>query len=280
MAVFGKIEEFDADNERWNDYAERIDQYFYANDIEDEKKQTAIFMTAIGSKTYGLLKSLIAPEKATSKTFKQLHEVLLKHLDPAKIEIAERYKFYERKQGKGESLKKYIAELRKLAETCNFAGFLTQALRDKYVCGIQDTSIRKRLLVEDNLTLEKALKISQGLETAKVESVGMEKREIKREEVFKVYSNKEGRNLRCYRCGKGQHLANVCRFKDVICNKCNTKGHIAKACRGGARKKVGNACNAVKSADSPKEEIRESKEAEDCTSGDENFDIQYFIFTN
>ena len=64
MAVYGKIEEFDPDNEKWTDYADRIEQCFYANEINDEKKQTAIFLTVIGSTTYGLLKSLLAPTKA------------------------------------------------------------------------------------------------------------------------------------------------------------------------------------------------------------------------
>ena len=76
MAVFGKIENFDIDNGNWKDYAERMDQYFYANDIDDEKKQTAIFLTLIGSQTYGLLKSLMAPVTPASKTVK----ILMEHL--------------------------------------------------------------------------------------------------------------------------------------------------------------------------------------------------------
>ena len=86
------------------------------------------------------------------------------------IEIAERNKFYQRNQEDGESLQGYIANLRKRAETCNFSTFLGSALLDRYVCGIRDESIRKRLLVEANLTLELALKISQCLDTALTES--------------------------------------------------------------------------------------------------------------
>ena len=113
----------------------------------------------MGSETYGLLKSLIAPVTPASKSVKILSEHLKNHLCPSPIEIAERYKFYQRNQAEGESLKGYIAQLRKLAETCNFENFLSSALRDRYVCGMRDDSIRKRLLVESNLTLEFALRI-------------------------------------------------------------------------------------------------------------------------
>ena len=41
MAVYGKIDNFDIENDNWKDYEERIEQYFFANDIDDEKKQTA-----------------------------------------------------------------------------------------------------------------------------------------------------------------------------------------------------------------------------------------------
>ena len=68
MSVYGKIDNFDIENNNWRDYEERIEQYFYANDIDDEKKQTAIFLTLIGSETYGLLKSLIAPVTPAKKS--------------------------------------------------------------------------------------------------------------------------------------------------------------------------------------------------------------------
>ena len=275
MAVYGKIEEFDPNNEKWTDYADRIEQYFYANEINDEKKQTAIFLTVIGSTTYGLLKSLLAPTKVTEKTFKQLHEVLKKHLDPAVIEIAERFKFCGRIQNKGERLNYYIAELGKLAETCNFGTFLSQALRDKYACGVQDASIRKRLLIEDNLTLHTALKISHSLETAKAENTIIAKREIKEESNYKMFAGRNPRTPpRCYRCNDERHLANVCRFKDVTCNKHGSKGHISKACRGGPRKKTTEACNVVASGPLLGHEYDDDNNKVTLSS-DEDFEVMY-----
>ena len=238
MAVYGKIDEFNIEDDSWSDYMERLEHYFYANDIEDGKKKAAIFLTVVGSKTYGLLKSLLAPEKVVGKSVEELNEVLKSHLCPIPIEIAERYKFYKRDQQEGETLKHYIANLRQLSETCNFEAFLEQALRDRYVCGLRDDSIRKRLLIEKELTLKKVLEISQCLDSAQTENRLFTKREIKVENSFNMQTELRRKNRRCYRCNDEKHLANTCRFKDAICNKCNTKGHIARACRGGTRKQI------------------------------------------
>ena len=143
MDVYGNIENSDIGKDVWKDYTERVEQYFYANDIVDEKKQTAIFLTVIGGDTYILLKSLMVPEVPSSKYVKESTENLQSHLWPVPIEITERYKFYNRHQELGESLKVYnITKLREMAATCNFGTFLESALRDRYVCGVRDESIR------------------------------------------------------------------------------------------------------------------------------------------
>ena len=60
----------------------------------------------------------------------------------------------------------FVSRLRSLAEFCNFGASLEEMLRDRLVCGIQNTPIQKRLLAEKTLTFTRALELSQGLETA------------------------------------------------------------------------------------------------------------------
>ena len=43
----------------------------------------------------------------------------------------------------GESISEYVAELRRLATHCEFADYLQQALRDRFVCGIQHENTQK-----------------------------------------------------------------------------------------------------------------------------------------
>ena len=59
----GKIEAFDETNDDWNAYVERIEQYFIANEIKDNK-QVAVMLSLMANKTYGLLRNLAAPAKA------------------------------------------------------------------------------------------------------------------------------------------------------------------------------------------------------------------------
>ena len=104
MAVFGTIEPFDVKCDEFGEYLERVGQYFVANDVNDDKKKVAIFITAIGKETYGILRSLLAPAKPHKKTYKEISEALLKHLNPKPVIIAERFKFEERKQKDNENV--------------------------------------------------------------------------------------------------------------------------------------------------------------------------------
>ena len=51
MAVYGKIDEFNAECEDWMQYTERLTQYFIANKISDNDQRRAILLSVIGSKT-------------------------------------------------------------------------------------------------------------------------------------------------------------------------------------------------------------------------------------
>ena len=84
----GKIEAFDETNDNWNAYVERIEQYFIANEIKDNK-QVAVMLSLMGNKTYGSLSNLAAPTKPSSLSFKTIVETLQKHLSPRPLLIAE-----------------------------------------------------------------------------------------------------------------------------------------------------------------------------------------------
>ena len=95
----GQIESFDQEQgDDWTTYFERLEQYFVANGITQADKKVAVFITVIGSKTYGLLRNLLTPEKPADKTYGQLVEVMKNHLSPKPLIIAKRLKFHRRNQ--------------------------------------------------------------------------------------------------------------------------------------------------------------------------------------
>ena len=102
-AVIGKLDSFKEGEEKITEYLERVELYFDANDIEDEKK-VPVLLSAIGAKNYGLLRSLVTPTVPKDKSFAYISKVLKEHFEPKPIRAAERYYFRRRLQAPGESI--------------------------------------------------------------------------------------------------------------------------------------------------------------------------------
>ena len=62
-----------------------------------------------------------------------------------------------------------MAELRKLAKTCNFSSYLA-ALRDQLVCGLKDPRIQRELLCVQRLTVAQALERARAMEAVAKEA--------------------------------------------------------------------------------------------------------------
>lgn len=64
--------------------------------------------------------------------------------------IAERFTFHNRKQKVGESVYVYISEINSLAADCCFKTYFYQALRDRLVSFLLNTTMVSRLIAETN----------------------------------------------------------------------------------------------------------------------------------
>ena len=60
--------------------------------------------------------------------------------------IYERYGFFSRKQENGESIDHHVTVLKTMSNTCEFGDLKESLIRDRVVFGIQDNSVRERLL--------------------------------------------------------------------------------------------------------------------------------------
>ena len=251
MTAIGKIESFHDTKENWETYVERVEQFFLANDIDDDHKVPTL-LSLIGGKTYTLPRDLLAPEKPASKSFQQIVTTLQEHLSPKPLEIAERFRFYKRNQHEGESILFYVAELRNLATHCNFGGNLNEALRDRLVCGLRNMQIQKRLLSEAKLKYSKAVEIVVAMETAIRDASELQSEFNPVPHVDKLTeSNKTTRakpaaTPYCYRCGGNTHMAHICFYKDQTCHHCGKQGHIQRVCRS---KQQGRPKEATKNPD-------------------------------
>lgn len=126
-----------------------------------------------------------------------------------------------------------MAELRKLAQDCNFGDTLTVMLRDRLVCGVNDDSIQRRLLAEDGLTFETALRKAQAIEAANKDMADLHKDKTSRT-VFKMDTGAKSKSTfteLCYRCGGSNHGPKDCRFANEKCYNCGKMGHVKRVCR-------------------------------------------------
>ena len=187
-----------------------------------------------GPATFKLIRSLIAPDKPSDKSFEQIVKAVSDHLCPKPSSILLRFYFNSCVQKESESIAQFVAELRRLAVHCEFEGTLEIMLRDRLVCGVRDPQLQKRLLAERQLTFSKALELAQAFESA--ESSSRDIQAVRSPSVpLPVHSvDKKGLSVldsvSCFRCG-GKHYATTCKLKSVTCNNCGKTGHIAKVCR-------------------------------------------------
>ena len=61
------------------DKDERMEYYFLVNEITSSDKKQALFVSAMGAKSYKLLMSLITTAAPSNKLFRKLVESLIKH---------------------------------------------------------------------------------------------------------------------------------------------------------------------------------------------------------
>ncbi|RWR99571.1 uncharacterized protein B4U79_11743, partial [Dinothrombium tinctorium] len=251
MASMTVMDKFDEANEDWSSYCERMEQYFVVNKITEEKMKLAALITAMGPGPYQLLKDLLYPVSPSSKSFDELNKILKDHLCPKRLVISERFRFFKRSQHEGESVSAFAVELKKLSTRCEFGSNLNDQLRDRLVCGLRSEAMQKKLLTEEKLTFEKALAIAVGMETAEKDTRDIQQKLESVNKVANVVKTKSSTSKRtktadkqietCYRCGKGNHKATDCRFREAVCHFCKKKGHIKSACRN--RKEKGMKVN-------------------------------------
>ena len=154
----------------------------------------------------------------------------------------------------------YLAELQKLAVLCEFGDALDEVLWDRLVCGLRNEAYQKLLLVEWELTLDKALQTSQSIETADVNTRALrgsksgihqlpkggpcsrpagQLQEVQLQKSQQAQAQvPQGRE--CYQCGSADHVASRRRFASFVCHMCHEKGHLARVCRSSKYSFVGD----------------------------------------
>ena len=129
-----------------------------------------------------------------------------------------------------------MADLRRLAITCDFGEFLNQALRDRFVCGLKSEQVQKCLLAEADLTIKRAVELAQAKEAASRDAKNFKSSSAPAvamvHQVPAADHSPPGSGEKpCYRCGKTDHAPAGCKFRQAKCHRCGKVGHIAPVCK-------------------------------------------------
>lgn len=138
--------------------------------------------------------------------------------------IAERHKFRQQAQRHNETMVQYVSALCEMLALCNFENVEEDMLRDQIVEKAYSGHIRERLLLEDGLTLNKAIQIANQVESAARDASTLSQTDMPVREVKRLPKREGGcptstsgqskgetkaiHTRKCYRCGSDKHLAN------------------------------------------------------------------------
>ncbi|PFX21652.1 Transposon Ty3-I Gag-Pol polyprotein [Stylophora pistillata] len=160
--------------------------------------------------------------------------------------VFERTQFVRRFQQDKESVLTFIEDLQRRADLCSFGDLRDQMVHTQIIAGLRDSHLRRRLMANDNLTLDQVIKEVKSAEITKHQDQILQNpssaADISEIHDRKVPENKcrgpkskhygvssKAKKKSCYRCGaQPGHPPQRCPAKDATCNACNKKSHFSK----------------------------------------------------
>ncbi|KAH0821232.1 hypothetical protein GEV33_001559 [Tenebrio molitor] len=195
------------------------------------------------------------------KSFTELTELFDKHFKTCESAFVARQRFYAATRNSQESAAEFAARLRGLACKSEFPeAVLDMTLRDRFIMGFGKGPVQDRLF-EEKISVSFADAVSVASRKMATHSLQQQVQVKLEPEVLKVSQGKGSSRFkpqfkpsvtpgaqksakgevkspqRCKVCGRGNHMAQDCRFKDYKCHVCGIQGHLAPVC---SRKRDGH----------------------------------------
>ena len=259
--AYGSLDQYRESTETFTNYLSRVDIYFQANHIKDERK-SAIFLASCGPKLFANCVNILSPVEVEKATYKQICDALKTHYTPKSLIIYERFVYNGRFQKPGESIAEYVTALKELIRKCQYPNAVVKdLLRDRFVIGISNQLTQQALLAEDGLTFERCVAIATAKEASIRDSRSARMSDGQETSINHIHRGKPNQkkftnqsnnrrpsqnksnqgtskpNQACFACG-GDHWKSECGFKNTICFQCSGRGHIASMCKTKSYKKT------------------------------------------
>ncbi|XP_054266988.1 uncharacterized protein LOC128989145 [Macrosteles quadrilineatus] len=235
-------------SEEWTHWLQTFEDFLTMTEFVEDKDKLKLLTNRLSFTTYKFIKE--------SETYQDALRVLNSIYIKQKNEIFSRYLVMTRKQQQGETIDKYVSELKLLSQDCVFEAvnaiqYRDHYIRDAFINGLASSYIRQRLFENKTLDLAEAVEQSRALEMAQaqVESYPKSMYEMqtcatnelakqacqyefalqqKEEATVSAIKNVDGK---CYFCGHDRHSRDRCPAREATCGKCNKTGHYARVCK-------------------------------------------------
>ena len=222
-------------------------------DKESDERRVATLLSVVGDDALRKFRTFKFEKKEDSTTPTKVISAFENYCLPCKNVIFDRFEFLARKKESAESAAEYVASLRELSKSCEYEKMtpdtiVDELIRDKLIFS-STSAIRNSLRREkqEDLTLDKVLRIIQGFEKASQEEQTLgenasqtiaavfrsNQRFVSNSNHLKTQSNAQFSydRAQCGYCGGHPHRRENCPAKSAQCRKCARKGHFQKVCR-------------------------------------------------
>ena len=249
---------------RWKKWKSSFTYFINATGMLSDAQKRSTLLHLLGEETQEIFETFEDTGTSLTDALAKLDE----HFIPRRNVTYERSIFRKSTQTADETADQFCTRLRKLALHCEYTDVNTE-LRDHFVSTCKSSKLRKRLLTEVNLTLDKTLTIARAMEQSYSQNKAIEghgatggeevnrmnqrgtqnqkssfnRRNYNNNSKGKNYQrkpNSEGsdkgspaeKKFECGKCGMTNHTSRFCKVAaDKTCSKCGYKGHLAKKCR-------------------------------------------------
>ena len=254
----------------WENYVKRFEYYISASGVTKDEQRKALLLHLCGEEIQDIFETFVDP----GNSYKDTVEKLTEYFNPKKNIAYERHIFRQAQQEHEETIDNFVIRLKKLSVSCEYPdGSVNDMIRDQVVEKCNSKELKKKLLREQDLNLDKIQAIARTSELADLHVSKMDDTQKNGtshqkygvdEDVQQLRGRPNGRKPRkqfyprtrprtapkptqlksCYRCGGKSHSGHECiKSRNIICRDCNRRGHYAHMCRTQNKKQVSHISN-------------------------------------
>ena len=216
----------------WNNYEKASCLNTKPSDL-----RAATFLTCIGSEAMDVFDGFDFANDAEKEDITTIMDKFESFCVGKTNVTYERYLFHSCSQN-DMTFDNFLTSIRKLAKTCNYGTLKNELITDRLVLGINDNSIRRRLLQEEALTLDKAIDICRAAEASqsKVKSLSQatgssQPTPVEEVQVVKPkrFSHQDRHKFKCKYCNSFCKIG-ACPAYGKTCATCGLRNHFSVAC--------------------------------------------------